>query len=203
MDLLRAQQETRMFRISILAAISAAAFTACKHAEEKKGFVPPSIARKENALQLERTFEAPRSLVWRTWTNPKLIKQWWGPEHFTGSYAKNDLKVGGKFLYAMRAPDKKDYWSTGSYLEIQPERKIVVTDSFSNKKGEVVDPETYGLPPDMPREMLVTVIFEEIAPNQTKVSIKQAGMPVSMMKDATSGWSSSLDKFAKVLAEQK
>lgn len=192
-----------MFRISLLAVISAAVLTACKHSEEKKGFVPPSQAKKENALQLERTFEAPRSLVWKAWTDPKLIKQWWGPEHFTGSFAKNDLKVGGKFLYAMRAPDKKDYWSTGSYLEIQPERKIVVTDSFSNRKGEIVDPKTYGMPPDMPREMLVTVIFEEIAPNQTKVSIKQAGMPASMMKDATSGWSTSLDKFAKILAEQK
>lgn len=177
--------------------------TACKHANEKAAFLPPSQERKENALKLERTFNAPRAQVWKTWTEPTLIKQWWGPEHFTGSFAKNELKVGGKYLYAMRAPDKKDYWSTGSFLEIQPERKIVATDSFSNKKGEVVDPKIYGMPAEMPRELLVTVTFEEIAPNQTKVSIRQAGMPQSMMADATSGWTTSLDKFARLLESTK
>jgi hypothetical protein len=43
------------------------------------------------------------------------------------------------------------------------------------------------------------VKFDEISPNQTKVSIKQAGMPESMMADATSGWNTSLDKFAKLV----
>jgi uncharacterized protein YndB with AHSA1/START domain len=148
---------------------------------------------------IERTFNAPRSIVWKAWTEPKMIKRWWGPEHFTGSFAKNELKVGGKYLFAMRAPDKKDYWSTGTYLEIQLERKIVATDSFSNKKGDIVDPKTYGMPADMPRELLLTVVFDEISPNQTKVSIKQAGMPESMMANATSGWNTSLDKFAKLV----
>jgi uncharacterized protein YndB with AHSA1/START domain len=187
-----------MFR-TLMIIIALTALSACKHADEKKAFLPPELVKKENALKLDRTFNAPVSLVWKTWTEPKLIRQWYGPDQFTGSFAKNEIKVGGKYLYAMRAPDKKEFWSTGSFLEVQPERKLVATDSFSNRKGEVVDPKTFGMPADMPREMLVTVTFEEIAPNQTRVSIKQAGMPHSMMAEATNGWSSSLDKFAKLL----
>jgi uncharacterized protein YndB with AHSA1/START domain len=186
-----------MFRLMIVASLFAVA--ACKHAGSKNAFVPPAQEKKENVLNVERTFNAPVAKVWKTWTEPKLIKQWWGPEHFTCPFAKSELKVGGKYLFAMRAPDKKDYWSTGTYLEIQPERKIVATDSFSNKKGEIVDPKTYGMPADVPRELLLTVTFEEISPNQTKLSIKQAGMPDSMAANATSGWNTSLDKFAKVV----
>jgi uncharacterized protein YndB with AHSA1/START domain len=186
-----------MFRIMMIASLFG--ISACKHAGPKNTFVPPAQEKKESALKIERTFNAPVAKVWKAWTEPKLIKQWWGPEHFTGAFAKSELKVGGKYLFAMRAPDKKDYWSTGTYLEIQMERKIVATDSFSNKKGEIVDPKVYGMPADMPRELLLTVTFDEISPNQTKVSVKQAGMPESMMANATSGWNTSLDKFAKLV----
>lgn len=186
-----------MFRFMIAASFFALA--ACQHAGSQSAFVPPEQQKQENVLNIERTFNAPATKVWKTWTEPKLIKQWWGPEHFTGSFAKNELKVGGKYLFAMRAPDKKDYWSTGTYLEIQPQKKIVATDSFSNKKGEIVDPKTYGLPADVPREMLLTVIFEEVSPTQTKLSIKQAGMPESMSANAMSGWKTSLDKFAQLV----
>lgn len=186
-----------MFRTSLIL-ISAFALTACKSGD-KNDFVPPEMAKKENALVITRTFDAPRSTVWKAWTEPKSIKQWWGPLPFTCPVAKNDLKVGGKYLYAMRSPDKKDYWSTGNYLEIVPESKIVATDSFANKNGEVVSPEVYGMPKDMPRELLLTVTFEDEGTSKTKLTIRQAGMPKSMEGDARVGWTTSLDKFKKLV----
>jgi uncharacterized protein YndB with AHSA1/START domain len=171
--------------------------TACK----SSGFLPEG--KKENSLNITRTFDAPRSAVWKAWTDAKLIKKWYGPLPFTCPYAKNDLKVGGKYLYAMRSPEKKDYWSTGHFVEIVPEQKIVSTDSFSDKNGNIVDPKTYGMPADMPREMLVTVTFEDAGAGKTKFSVKQAGMPKSMEADAHVGWTTMLDKFAKVAEKVK
>ncbi len=189
----------RLKKFASVALTSAIFISGCASSGDKNAIVPQAGQQQENALFIERTFDAPRALVWKAWTEPKLIKKWWGPIPFTCPVAKSDLKVGGKYLYAMRSPDKKDYWSTGSYLEIAPQEKIVATDSFSDKNGNIVSPSVYGMPADMPRELLMTVTFTDVGSNQTKLTIKQAGMPASMSKMAEAGWTTSLDKFAKAL----
>src|SRR4051812_30276601 len=50
-------------------------------------------------IVIERIFDAPREKVWKAWTEPEHIKHWWGPKDFTAPHAKNDLHVGGKYLY--------------------------------------------------------------------------------------------------------
>src|SRR5207249_10001297 len=68
--------------------------------------------------------------------DPERAKRWWGPEGFTAPFIKIDLRVGGKYLFCMRSPDGKDYWSTGVYREIVPLQRIVSTDSFADEKGD-------------------------------------------------------------------
>ncbi len=153
------------------------------------------------ALVIERTFAVPRGLVWKAWTDPELVKRWHGPEGFTAPYIRNDLRVGGTYLYCMRAPDGKDYWSTGVYLEVVPYERIVATDSFADEKGNVVPGETYGMGPDFPREMVLTATFEESA-GGTKLTLRHAGMPPGEHSEmARAGWNGSLDKLAALLAE--
>ncbi len=151
-------------------------------------------------LVIERTLDAPRDKVWAAWTTPDLIMRWWGPKGFTAPFARVSLRVGGSYLYAMRSPEGKDYWSTGFFHEVVPFERIVATDHFADEKGNVVPATFYGMSPDIPVEMLVTVTFEASG-RRTKLTLKHAGIPEGrQMDDTRQGWNESLDKLAAVLA---
>ncbi len=152
-------------------------------------------------LTLARTFNAPRELVFKAWTDPAYLTRWWGPKTFTCPTAKVDLRVDGKYLFCMRGPDGKDYWSTGVYREIVPPMKIVCTDAFADEKGNIVPATHYGLSPEFPREMLVTVTFEE-SQGKTKFALRHSGIEsISEIdrKNMHQGWNESLDKLDELL----
>jgi uncharacterized protein YndB with AHSA1/START domain len=162
-----------------------------------------TVQKKSKDLIITRTFDAPRERVWKVWTEPKYVRRWWGPMGYTCPVANIDLRVGGKYLSAMRSPDGKDFWSTGVYREIIPMERIVASDSFADEKGNVVPASHYGMTGDFPMELLVTVTFEEHK-GKTKFTLKHAGIPPGMMMDMTRlGWSGSFDKLAEVLEEEK
>ena len=162
-----------------------------------------STDTRERDLVITRVFDAPRELVWKSWTDPELVKRWWGPEGFTAPYIKIDLRVGGQSLYCMRAPDGKDYWSKGVYREIVPPERIVTTDSFADDKGNIVPATFYGMSAEFPLELLVTLTFEEYE-GKTKFTLKHSGFPAGPDKeDAQTGWNQSLDRLAKMLEETR
>jgi uncharacterized protein YndB with AHSA1/START domain len=66
-------------------------------------------------LVIKRTFRVEPERVWKAWTDPEFLKKRWGPWSFTTPVSKIDLRVGGKYLYAMLGPDRRDFWSTGVY----------------------------------------------------------------------------------------
>jgi uncharacterized protein YndB with AHSA1/START domain len=158
----------------------------------------PEMKTASRELVIERVFDAPREFVWKTWTEPERLMRWWGPKDFTAPVIKNDLRVGGKYLYLMRAPDGKDYWSAGVYREIVPMERIVATDSFANEKGNIVPAAYYGLRAEYPLELMVTVTFEE-REGKTKLTIRHAGHPPGDIDLAREGWNQSLDKFAEAM----
>lgn len=149
-------------------------------------------------LVVSRIIDAPREDVFKAWTNPELVKQWWGPDAFTCPFAKIDLRVGGKYLFDMRGPDGRDYWSTGVYKEIVRPEKIVCTDSFADEKGNVVPASSYGLSADYPLYLVLTVFFEEFG-RRTKLTIKHSGTPASDNDNERQGWNQSLDKLEATL----
>jgi uncharacterized protein YndB with AHSA1/START domain len=154
---------------------------------------------KGSELVITRIFDAPRELVWKTWTEPARVKRWWGPQGFTSPFCRIDLRVGGTYLYCMQSPEGREYWSTGVYREIVPPQRIVCTDSFSDEKGNVVPASHYGMTGDYPRELVVTVTFEE-QKGRTKFTLRHAGFPSGEMRDlAGAGWNTSLDKLAEFL----
>ncbi|MCL4501220.1 MAG: SRPBCC domain-containing protein [Deltaproteobacteria bacterium] len=159
----------------------------------------PEKSRDDTELVIERIFEAPRERVWQSWTTPELVKRWWGPKDFTGPYADIDLRVGGKYLFCMRSPDGKDFWSGGVYRAIAPLEKIVVTDHFTDEKGNIVPAAQYGLAGDWPLELMVTVTFEE-QDGKTKMTLHHLGIPAGEnLAAAREGWSQSFDKLAEIL----
>ncbi len=155
---------------------------------------------KKSEVLITRVFAAPKEVVWRAWTDPEYVRRWWGPKEFTAPYANIDLRVGGSYLYCKRSPDGKEYWSTGKYKEITPNERIVATDSFSDSAGNIIPAAFYGMKGIWPKELVVTVTFEE-QDGQTKLTLRHSGFPTDGDAAMTrEGWSTSLDKLADELA---
>ena len=158
----------------------------------------------KNELTITRIFNAPVEQVWKYWTEPEYTKKWWGPTIFSCPVSEIDFRVGGKYLNCMRGMEgdfkNKDFWSTGTYLEIVPLKKIVITDSFSDEKGNVVPASHYGMTGDFPLERTVPITFEPVN-GQTKMTMVHQGMPVSDQQGAGQGWNESFDKLAAILAK--
>jgi uncharacterized protein YndB with AHSA1/START domain len=149
---------------------------------------------------IERVFHAPRERVWMAWTTPDLLMRWWGPQGYTVPVARLSLRVGGSYLFCMRSPEGKDIWGTGFYREIVPYERIVATDSFADEKGNIVPATHYGMSADFPKELLVTVTFEE-RQGKTKLTLRHDGIPPGEdIKNTQEGWNQSFDKLGDLLA---
>lgn len=165
----------------------------------------------DKQIIITREFNAPVEKVWQAWTDPEIIKQWWGPEGFSAPSIRNDLRVGGKYVYAMHGPAgtewDKDMYSGGEYKEIVPNEKLVVTDYFCDENGNKISPAESELEsPDFPDEQEVTILFEGQGGN-TKLSIiypqpeTEAQWQAMLKSGMEEGWQSSLNKLAKAVEE--
>jgi uncharacterized protein YndB with AHSA1/START domain len=85
----------------------------------------------EYELVITRLIAAPRETLYRCWTEPKLLKQWFAPRPFTTPVADMDVRPGGSSLIVMRTPDGNDMPNRGVYLEVVPNEKLVFTDAFT------------------------------------------------------------------------
>lgn len=90
---------------------------------------PSSIADRE--LVLTRIFDAPPEKVFRAWTEPELIKQWFAPLPWTTPFAETDVRPCGSNLITMRSPEGEDYPNPGVYLEVVENERLVVTDAYT------------------------------------------------------------------------
>ena len=84
----------------------------------------------DRELVLTRLINAPREKVYRAWTDPELLKQWFAPKPYTTPVAELDVRSGGANLIVMRGPDGKDMPNRGVYLEVVPNERLVSTDAF-------------------------------------------------------------------------
>ena len=117
---------------------------------------------------LDRVFDAPRDMVWRTWTDPDLLARWYGPGVDTIIH-RFDLKPGGLWLNEMKWGDKSDL-SRMEFQEVAPPEKLVWRHASADADWNVT---TNAMMPDWPRLMLTTVSFEDMGA-QTKVRLTMA-----------------------------
>ena len=148
-------------------------------------------------VTLTRTIDAPRALVWAAWTEPKHMAQWWGPHHFTNPVCELDVRVGGKLLIHMKAPDGTVYPMSGTFTEVaKPERLAFV--AFA----EALDGTKY-------LESNTLVIFEDQGGGRTNVTVKARvrglhPLAPQMLAGMDAGWSQSLERLeALVVARAK
>ena len=152
----------------------------------------------QNIIVIHRVFKLPVSKVWQALTVPEYFKKWWGPEGYTCPYSEMEAKAGGRYLNCMQAPDGKKSWSTGTVQEFIPEHKLVVTDNFSDEKGNIKTAADYGMPGDWPTESLISFELEE-ADGATKLVVAHEGIPAEMHDDCLQGFNESLDKLEESL----
>jgi uncharacterized protein YndB with AHSA1/START domain len=84
----------------------------------------------EHELVLDLLLDTTPDKVWRCWTEPELMKQWFAPKPWTTPVVENDVRPGGSCLVVMRSPEGQDMPNPGQYLEVIHNRKLVFTDAF-------------------------------------------------------------------------
>jgi uncharacterized protein YndB with AHSA1/START domain len=160
-----------------------------------------NTANEKERLVITRVFDAPRALVWKAWTDPKYVMQWWGPKGFTAPSCEMDFRVGGKFLWCMRTPDGQEGWNGGEYHEIVLYEKIVYSMYFCDSKGNKVEPEDYGIELEAVDGAHDVVIFEDFGNGQTKLTfIGSETLENAKNTGQLEGWNEILDKVAAVVA---
>lgn len=88
-------------------------------------------------LVVERVLKAPPALVWRCWSDPKLLCQWYMPQPWVLADAQIDLRPGGRFFLLAQGPDGQQFPNEGSILLAEPERKLVFTDLMTQDYSPV------------------------------------------------------------------
>lgn len=119
-------------------------------------------------FRISRVLEAPRALVYQVNTEAEHLAKWMGPEGFRAIHAAMDFRVGGTYHYGLEGPGGMQMWGRQVFLEIIPNEKLVLIQSFSDKDGGVT---RHPMAVTWPLEMLATTTFEDAGPGQTKLTI--------------------------------
>jgi uncharacterized protein YndB with AHSA1/START domain len=89
------------------------------------------MTTSDRELVLDRLIDAPRQAVWRCWTEPELLSQWFAPKPWTTPTVEIDLKVGGASNFTMADPEGNEFPNQGMYLEVIPGERLVTTDAMT------------------------------------------------------------------------
>ncbi len=154
----------------------------------------PGTQSAERELTITRLFDAPRELVFKAWTDPKHLAQWWGPKGFSNPVCEVDARPGGTFYVQMTDPDGVAHPTKGVFREaVSPERLVFTTSAFEDAAG---NPQLEGLN---------TVTFEDDH-GRTKLTLhirilKAAPEVAWALAGMNDGWNQSLDKLTDSLAK--
>jgi uncharacterized protein YndB with AHSA1/START domain len=144
-------------------------------------------------LVLERIFDAPREKVYRAWTEPKLLKQWFAPKPWTTPGAALDVRPGGASMIVMRDPDGKDYPNPGIYLDVVENEKLVFTDAF-----------TAAWEPSEKPFMTAIITFDDLGDGKTRYTARVRHWTVEDRDEHekmgfNAGWGQCADQLAELL----
>jgi len=147
----------------------------------------PGQQTKERELVMTRIFDAPRSLVFKAWTEPERIMQWWGPRGFVTLSCEMDFCPGGLWRTRSKAPDGQEYMSRSVFREIVEPERLVFTYAWEDAAGK------------SKHETLVTITFVE--QNGKTVLTFQQGVfaSVTSRDEHEEGWRSAFELLSEYL----
>jgi uncharacterized protein YndB with AHSA1/START domain len=153
---------------------------------------------------IERVFDAPRELVWKTWTDPQLLPRWYGPKANTIIH-RLELRPGGLSLIEMQWGGKSKYERI-EYTEVTPMDRLVWLHATADAEWNIA---ASPMMPDWPRVLLTTVTFAEDR-NRSRVCLTWVPHEASQAEIACfaaaiggldKGWGTGMDVLAELLAE--
>jgi uncharacterized protein YndB with AHSA1/START domain len=152
-------------------------------------------------IEVTRTFNAPVEMVWKLWTDPELIKRWWGPKYFTSPVATIDFQEGGKSIVSMQAPAEMGgqvFYSAWVYTTIIPLKTIEFIQSLSDAEGNKINPTQVGMPPDFPADIQTIVTFKKVDNSTTEMTVIEYADFGMISNFAQIGLEQSLDKMVAI-----
>ena len=150
----------------------------------------------QDAVVIERSFDAPPDLIWRMWTESEHFKAWYGPDGAAVPVAKMDVRVGGSRLVCLEMDTPggpAQMWFTGEYREVVKNRRLVYTESMSDENGNVISPPDMGMPGGHPATTEVRVELEDLG-GRTKMVLTHTG--VAAGSPGAAGWAMALSTLA-------
>jgi uncharacterized protein YndB with AHSA1/START domain len=155
----------------------------------RKSVASVGLKSRELEMTIQRTLNAPRSLVFSAWTEPQHLEHWENaPRGFTVTTNEVDFRVGGAYRVCMRSPEGVDHWLQGTYRDIAKPERLAFTHIWLDAQGKPG------------KETVVTISFADRGA-QTELTLHQTGFESAGSRDGhRDGWSSSIDRFEEYLA---
>ena len=144
-------------------------------------------AASDREIAATRVFDAPRELVFRMWTDPEHVAQWWGPRGFTNTIHEMDVRPGGVWRFVMHGPDGADYPNRIVFLTVEPPERLV----YRHSSDQHPEPDAFE----------VTVTFEAEG-ERTRVGVRMVfASPAERDRVAGYGAGEGLHQTLERLAE--
>ncbi|MDB6094329.1 MAG: hypothetical protein JWM32_1891 [Verrucomicrobia bacterium] len=171
-------------------------------------YLPSAAAGESKPFVLSRVFDAPRDVVWKAWTEPQRLQQWFGPKGFSMPTCSMDLRPGGVFLYCLKSSDGEEMWGKWVFREIVAPSKLVVLVSFSDANAGVT---RHPMAPIWPLETLSTMTLDE-ENGKTRLTLVWTAYNASLdernafdagHESMKQGWGGTMDQLDAYLAAKK
>ena len=151
-------------------------------------------------VRIEREFDAPIEAIWALWTRGDQFERWYGPNGMSVTVVEIDAVVGGRRLFSMRMQTPEHsmtMWFTGEFKEVSAPHRLVYTESLSNAHGDIVSPQSMGMPADHPE---ITEVVVELTDQDGKTRMTMTHIGVPSDSGGAGGWAQAIDKMAALLA---
>ena len=142
---------------------------------------------EDTVLRMTRVFDAPREKVFRAWTDPEALKQWWGPEGYKATVDSLESTPGGHYRTCMTSPDGNDMWVGGLFKEVKPFDRLVFTFAWEQEDGK------------LGHETQVTVEFREVDGGTELTLVHEFFLDAESRDLHGQGWTSSLNCLDETL----
>jgi uncharacterized protein YndB with AHSA1/START domain len=141
-------------------------------------------------LHLEGVLPAPPSLVYRALTDPPELAKWWGPQGFTTPRLEIDLRVGGRYRFAMQPPEGDLFYLQGEFREVDPPRRLAYTFRWE-------DPD----PDDV--ETIVTLSLRDLG-GSTELTLDQGAFATEPRRALhEQGWTDAFEKLRRLMSSSR